>query len=182
MSGFVDIRELRVKPIIPAYDGPYPGPAGRRPDWLKAPAAVGKNYRELKQLVQDLKLHTVCESAACPNLGECWNRKTATFMILGAICTRPCGFCAVERGRPPRARRHLLRHAAHARAPARVGRGERGFRRRLPVGPRDGLPAVEGAGVALHGVRLSRRDRPPARWTPSAPLLGRAATATRSGR
>lgn len=100
MSGFVDIRDLRVKPIVPAYEGPYPGPAGRRPDWLKAPAAVGKNYRDLKKLVEDLKLHTVCESAACPNLGECWNRKTATFMILGHVCTRRCGFCAVQKGPP----------------------------------------------------------------------------------
>jgi len=100
VSGFVDIRDLRVKPIIPAYEGPYPGPAGRRPDWLKAPAAVGKNYRDLKKLVEDLKLHTVCESAACPNLGECWNRKTATFMILGHVCTRRCGFCAVQKGPP----------------------------------------------------------------------------------
>lgn len=100
MSGFVDIRELRVKPIVPPYDGPYPGPAGRRPDWLKAPAAVGKNFRELKALVEDLKLHTVCESAACPNLGECWNRRTATFMILGNVCTRRCGFCAVQKGAP----------------------------------------------------------------------------------
>jgi len=100
MSGFVDIRDLRVKPIIPAYEGPYPGPAGGRPDWLKAPAAVGQNYRDLKKLVEDLKLHTVCESAACPNLGECWNRKTATFMILGNVCTRRCGFCAVQKGPP----------------------------------------------------------------------------------
>ena len=100
MAGFVDIRELRVKPIVPHYDGPYPGPAGRRPDWLRAPAAVGENFRELKQLVTDLKLHTVCESAACPNLGECWNRRTATFMILGNVCTRRCGFCAVQKGAP----------------------------------------------------------------------------------
>ena len=100
MAGFVDISELRVKPIVPPYEGPYPGPAGRRPEWLRAPAAVGKNFRELKQLVTDLKLHTVCESAACPNLGECWNRKTATFMILGHVCTRRCGFCAVQKGPP----------------------------------------------------------------------------------
>ena len=100
MSGFVDIRSLRVKPIVPGYDGPHPGPAGRRPDWLRAPAAVGDGYRELKKLVEDLKLHTVCESAACPNLGECWNRRTATFMILGNVCTRRCGFCAVQKGPP----------------------------------------------------------------------------------
>jgi lipoic acid synthetase len=61
---------------------------------------VGDNYSELKRLVADLKLHTVCESAACPNVGECWNRRTATFMILGNMCTRRCGFCAVQKGAP----------------------------------------------------------------------------------
>lgn len=99
-SDFVDVRSLRVKPMVPAYDGPHPGPAGRRPQWLTAPAAVGDNYRWLKKLVTDLKLHTVCESAACPNLGDCWNRGTATFMILGNVCTRRCGFCAVQKGAP----------------------------------------------------------------------------------
>ncbi len=71
-----------------------------RPKWLRAPAPVGENYRELKDLVSRLKLHTVCESAACPNVGECWNRRTATFMILGNVCTRRCGFCAVQKGAP----------------------------------------------------------------------------------
>jgi lipoyl synthase len=71
-----------------------------RPKWLRAPAPVGANYRELKGLVERLRLHTVCESAACPNVGECWNRRTATFMILGNVCTRRCGFCAVQKGAP----------------------------------------------------------------------------------
>ncbi|MDP9171009.1 MAG: lipoyl synthase [Acidobacteriota bacterium] len=71
-----------------------------RPQWLRAPAPVGQNYRELKTLISDLKLHTVCESAACPNVGECWNQRTATFMILGNVCTRRCGFCAVQKGAP----------------------------------------------------------------------------------
>ena len=71
-----------------------------RPPWLRAPAPVGGNYRELKGLVTSLGLHTVCESAACPNIGECWNRRTATFMILGNVCTRRCGFCAVQKGAP----------------------------------------------------------------------------------
>src|SRR5579884_1559978 len=71
-----------------------------RPKWLRAPAPVGENYRELKRLVASLNLHTVCESAACPNVGECWNRRTATFMILGNVCTRRCGFCAVQKGAP----------------------------------------------------------------------------------
>lgn len=72
----------------------------QRPKWLRAPAPVGENYSQLKTLVQDLKLHTVCESAACPNIGECWNRRSATFMILGNVCTRRCGFCAVQKGGP----------------------------------------------------------------------------------
>lgn len=61
---------------------------------------MGDNYRELKALVERLDLHTVCESAACPNIGECWNRRAATFMILGNVCTRRCGFCAVQKGAP----------------------------------------------------------------------------------
>ncbi len=75
-------------------------PKIERPDWLRAPAPVGDNYRELKSLVSRLNLHTVCESAACPNVGECWNQRTATFMILGNVCTRRCGFCAVQKGAP----------------------------------------------------------------------------------
>ena len=72
----------------------------QRPEWLRAPAPVGDNYRRLKSLIERLELHTVCESAACPNVGECWNRGTATFMILGNVCTRRCGFCAVRKGAP----------------------------------------------------------------------------------
>ena len=75
-------------------------PKAPRPQWLRAPAPVGENYRNLKNLVEELKLHTVCESAACPNIGDCWNRRTATFMILGNVCTRRCGFCAVQKGAP----------------------------------------------------------------------------------
>src|SRR5216683_440888 len=72
----------------------------KRPDWLRAPAPVGDGFRELKSLIDTMKLHTVCESAACPNIGDCWNRRTATFMILGNVCTRRCGFCAVQKGGP----------------------------------------------------------------------------------
>ena len=72
----------------------------RKPDWLKARAPVGENYHELKRLARSLSLNTVCESAQCPNIGECWHHKTATFMLLGNICTRRCGFCAVPKGRP----------------------------------------------------------------------------------
>src|SRR5271165_6585635 len=71
-----------------------------RPKWLRAPAPSGVNYRDLKALVDRLRLHTVCESAACPNVGECWNQRAATFMMLGNVCTRRCGFCAVQKGAP----------------------------------------------------------------------------------
>ena len=79
-------------------------PAGkapvRKPEWLKARAPSGENYHDLKRLARSLNLHTVCESAHCPNIGECWEHKTATFMMLGNLCTRRCGFCAVPKGRP----------------------------------------------------------------------------------
>ena len=71
-----------------------------KPEWLKARAPVGENYHDLKKLARSLNLHTVCESAHCPNIGECWNHRTATFMLLGNLCTRRCGFCAVPKGRP----------------------------------------------------------------------------------
>lgn len=72
----------------------------RLPDWFRVPAPGNAGYRELKRLMRELDLHTVCESARCPNIGECWGAGTATFMILGDICTRSCGFCAVKTGRP----------------------------------------------------------------------------------
>ena len=72
----------------------------RKPEWLKARAPMGETFHNLKKLARELNLHTVCESAQCPNIGECWNHKTATFMMLGNLCTRRCGFCAVPKGRP----------------------------------------------------------------------------------
>ena len=71
-----------------------------KPTWLRARAPVGDNFHHLKKLARGLGLHTVCESAQCPNIGECWNHGTATFMLLGDICTRRCGFCAVPKGKP----------------------------------------------------------------------------------
>ena len=71
-----------------------------RPPWLKVKIPLGVRFTEVKSIVQNNKLNTVCEDARCPNLGECWNRGTATFMILGEICTRSCGFCAVKTGKP----------------------------------------------------------------------------------
>ncbi|HWC96317.1 MAG TPA: lipoyl synthase [Candidatus Sulfopaludibacter sp.] len=81
--------------IAPARTAPAP-----KPEWLKARAPMGENYHSLKRLARSLNLHTVCESAHCPNIGECWHHKTATFMMLGNLCTRRCGFCAVPKGRP----------------------------------------------------------------------------------
>jgi len=72
----------------------------RRPDWLKVRLPSGENYEELRHLMRSKALHTVCEEARCPNIAECWGHRTATFMILGSICTRSCGFCAVATGRP----------------------------------------------------------------------------------
>jgi lipoic acid synthetase len=72
----------------------------RKPPWFKVPAPGGSNYRELKTMIEGAGLHTVCEEAACPNIGECWEAGTATFMILGDTCTRRCGFCNVKTGKP----------------------------------------------------------------------------------
>ena len=75
-------------------------PNGRKPSWLRAQLPGGEGYQETVKTVKEHKLHTVCEEAQCPNLGECWSRGTATVMILGDVCTRACGFCAVKSGRP----------------------------------------------------------------------------------
>ncbi len=75
-------------------------PAGRKPDWIRVPAPQGKIYAETKDIVRKQKLTTVCEEAGCPNIGECWQQKHATFMILGEVCTRACAFCNVATGRP----------------------------------------------------------------------------------
>ena len=74
----------------------------RKPSWLKVKAPGGENYLRLKKLMRELDLHTVCEEAHCPNVGECWEHGTATFMILGDVCTRNCAYCAVAHGRPPK--------------------------------------------------------------------------------
>ncbi len=72
----------------------------KRPEWLKVKLPVGENYKKVRSLVDNYKLHTICQSGNCPNMGECWGEGTATFMILGNVCTRSCSFCAVKTGRP----------------------------------------------------------------------------------
>jgi len=76
-------------------------PRKPKPKWLRVKLPVGENYRKVRNLVDKYKLHTICESGNCPNMGECWGSGTATFMILGNVCTRGCSFCAVATGRPP---------------------------------------------------------------------------------
>ncbi len=83
-------------PVIP-HDKPA---RAKKPEWLRVKLPVGKEYAKVRQLVDNYKLHTICESGNCPNMGECWGRGTATFMILGNVCTRGCSFCAVATGRP----------------------------------------------------------------------------------
>lgn len=90
MAAFTEL--VQIEPLRPR---PLPKPA-----WIRARPPAGENYHELKKLARSLGLHTVCESAQCPNIGECWNHRTATFMLLGDLCTRRCGFCAVPKGKP----------------------------------------------------------------------------------
>ncbi|MBK8052731.1 MAG: lipoyl synthase [Saprospiraceae bacterium] len=73
----------------------------KKPDWLRVKLPIGEDYRKVRTLVDQYKLHTICQSGNCPNMGECWGAGTATFMILGNVCTRSCSFCAVKTGRPP---------------------------------------------------------------------------------
>lgn len=84
-------------PVIEKNSGGRP----KRPNWLRVKLPTGQNYRKVRKLVDEYKLHTICESGNCPNMGECWGEGTATFMILGNVCTRSCTFCAVATGRPP---------------------------------------------------------------------------------
>ncbi|MBX6313144.1 MAG: lipoyl synthase [Isosphaeraceae bacterium] len=92
--------DLPVPSSFPILSDPLPTPRRRLPAWLKRPIPESGGMYMMKDLVAELKLETVCESARCPNRSECWTRRTATFMIMGEVCTRPCGFCAVPRGKP----------------------------------------------------------------------------------
>src|ERR671914_325920 len=95
-SGSAMGRELpRFEPAADGAEAPR-----RHPDWIRARVPNGPNYHDLKRLMRGLTLNTVCEEARCPNIGECWEQRTATIMILGDVCTRACGFCAVATGRP----------------------------------------------------------------------------------
>src|SRR5215471_19744258 len=86
--------------VLDAPHEPAPRAGGRLPPWLKRPLPAGNGNAFTRALLDDLKLETVCENARCPNRPECWSRRTATFMVLGNVCTRPCSFCSVPKGAP----------------------------------------------------------------------------------
>lgn len=85
---------------LPILDNKPAPERPKRPDWLKVRLPMGENYRNVRSIVDEFNLHTICQSGSCPNMGECWGAGTATFMILGNVCTRSCSFCAVKTGRP----------------------------------------------------------------------------------
>ncbi|MCA0376998.1 MAG: lipoyl synthase [Gemmatimonadetes bacterium] len=125
----------------------------RKPQWLKVKAPGGDNYLRLKHLMRELRLHTVCEEAHCPNIGECWQHGTATFMILGDVCTRNCAYCAVSHGRPP---------AYDIEEPARVAAAiaELGLRHAVITSvDRDDLPDF-GAYIFAETIRQVRAQLP----------------------
>jgi len=128
-------------------------PVNKKPKWLKVKLPTGKTYRNLRTLVDEKKLHTICESGNCPNMGECWNDGTATFMILGNICTRSCRFCAVATGRPL---------PADLEEPKRVAESIKamGIKHAVITSvDRDDLPDG-GAGIWAETIRAVRRISP----------------------
>ena len=125
----------------------------RKPSWLKVRAPGGPNYLRLTAMMRELNLHTVCEEAHCPNIGECWEHGTATFMILGDVCTRNCAYCAVAHGRPP---------AYDIAEPARVGEAVAELRLRHAVitsVDRDDLPDF-GAYIFAETIRQIKQQLP----------------------
>src|SRR4028119_1829493 len=126
----------------------------KRPPWLKVRAPGGANYDELKELMRGLDLHTVCEEARCPNIGECWNYRTATFLLLGDICTRGCRYCAIGKGKP---------QALDEYEPERIARAVQklGLRHAVLTSVnRDDLPDG-GAHIFAESIRLIRQYLPP---------------------
>src|SRR5262245_23012622 len=118
MVRLIDLRPggEEQRPRHPEKQGRPDAPSPRKPDWIRVKAPTSLGYRETKELVQGLNLHTVCEEAGCPNIGECWSQKHATFMILGGVCTRACSFCNVATGRPGPLDQDEPENVAHATA------------------------------------------------------------------
>src|SRR3954466_2410031 len=103
-----------VLPTGPSDEGAGRPGVGRKPSWLKMKMPGGEEFSKLLKLVNEQRLHTVCQSAKCPNMGECWAAGTATLMILGDVCTRSCGFCHIATGRPPTLDLDESRRVGHA--------------------------------------------------------------------
>ncbi len=100
MAEFIPLTPISAPSApAPAEDAP-PGPRSRRPEWLRVRMPAGENYEDVRALMRSKRLNTVCEEARCPNIGECWNHRTATFLLLGEVCTRGCRYCAIGKGKP----------------------------------------------------------------------------------
>ncbi len=139
--------------LNPAGQPDNPSPHARKPSWLKMKMPAGEGYSRLLNLVTEQRLHTVCQSAKCPNMGECWHNGTATLMILGDVCTRSCGFCNIATGRPP---------TLDLDEPVRVGQAVHAMNLKHVVVTsvnRDELPDG-GAAVWAHTIREIRRQSP----------------------
>jgi lipoic acid synthetase len=101
MADIIPLTPASAPPIASApASGTPPAQRPRRPEWLKVRAPAGANYEDVRDLMREQRLHTVCEEARCPNIGECWNHRTATFLLLGEVCTRGCRYCAIAKGKP----------------------------------------------------------------------------------
>jgi len=101
MAEFIPLTPAANPSVVPVVDSiAPPAPRARRPEWLRAKMPAGENYEDVRTLMREQRLHTVCEEARCPNIGECWNHRTATFLLLGEVCTRGCRYCAIAKGKP----------------------------------------------------------------------------------
>jgi len=129
------------------------GPGGRRPEWLKVRIGSGETYASVNRLMRSQSLHTVCEEARCPNQGECWALGTATFMVLGSVCTRNCGFCAIDTGRPPETDTDEPRRVGEAAAAMSLNHAV------ITMVARDDL-ADGGAGIVAETIRAIRHASP----------------------
>ena len=100
MAEFIPLTPAGAPAPVAAPAAEPPAPRARRPEWLRAKMPAGANYEDVRDLMREKRLHTVCEEARCPNIGECWNHRTATFLLLGEVCTRGCRYCAIAKGKP----------------------------------------------------------------------------------
>lgn len=150
MADFIPLNAVVATPVAPPVDRPQ---RPRRPEWLKVRAPVGENYHDVRGLMRDLDLHTVCEEARCPNIGECWNYRTATFLLLGDTCTRGCRYCAIGKGKPKPLDEDEPERIAHAVAHLQLKHAV------LTAVNRDDVPDG-GAHIFARSIRLIRERIP----------------------